>query len=120
MLWHCPFFIGDMMGQYWRKCLAVALWFAWGACAHAQTSISTSGTLVIVPAYGEVRQTNDEAHAIWMIEEQDKNKSIAASRANLKMKQGIDIIKQEDPAAARGARGGGAGPGGRGGRAGQK
>src|SRR3569833_1969919 len=105
MLWHCPFFIGDMMGQYWRKCLAVALWFAWGACAHAQTSISTSGTLVIVPASGEVRQTNDEAHAIWMIEEQDKDKSVAASRANLKMKQGIDIIKQEDPAATLKTRG---------------
>src|SRR3569832_1849031 len=112
MLWHCPFFIGDMMGQYWRKCLAVALWFAWGACAHAQTSISTSGTLVIVPAYGEVRQTNDEAHAIWMIEEQDKDKSVAASRANLRGGRGGGGGGRGGPAAARGARGGGAGPGG--------
>lgn len=67
--------------------------------AHAQTPIQTSGTLVIIPASGEVRQANDEAHLVLMIEEQDKDKAAAASRVNQKMKQGTDIIKREDPSA---------------------
>jgi len=66
---------------------------------HAQTSIQTSGTLVIIPASGEVKQANDEAHLVLMVEEQDKDKAAAASRVNQKMKQGIDIIKREDPLA---------------------
>lgn len=66
---------------------------------HAQSAIQTSGTLVIVPAFGEVKQANDEAHATLMIEEQDKDKSAAASRVNQKMKQGVDIVRQEDPKA---------------------
>lgn len=67
--------------------------------AHAQSGVQTGGTLVIVPAYGEVTQTNDEARANFMIEEQDKDKAAAASRANLKMKQGTEIIRQADPQA---------------------
>ncbi len=66
---------------------------------QAQSNPQTAGTLVIVPAYGEVRHINDEARATYMIEEQDKDKAVAASRVNLKMKQGTDIIKREDPAA---------------------
>lgn len=66
---------------------------------HAQSAIQTSGTLVIVPAFGEVRQANDEAHATLMVEEQDKDKSTAVSRVNQKMKQGADIVRQEDPKA---------------------
>jgi predicted secreted protein len=69
---------------------------------HAQTVVpaaQTSGTLVIVPAYGEVRHANDEARITFMIEEQDKDKSVAASRVNLKMKQGTDILRKEDPKA---------------------
>jgi len=65
--------------------------------AHAQTQ--PSGTLVIVPAFGEVRQANDEARATLMVEEQDKDKAAAASRVNQKMKQGVDILKREDPTA---------------------
>lgn len=66
---------------------------------HAQSAIQTAGTLVIVPAFGEVKHANDEAHATLMIEEQDKDKSTAASRVNQKMKQGADIVRQEDPKA---------------------
>ncbi len=66
---------------------------------HAQTKMATSGTLVIVPADGEVVQANDEARVIWMVEEQDKDKAVAASRANQKMKQGMEILKREDPQA---------------------
>lgn len=67
--------------------------------AHAQ-SLPTSGTLVVVPAYGEVTQANDQAIASFMIEEQDKDKAAAASRVNQKMKQGTDIVRRDDPQAS--------------------
>lgn len=66
---------------------------------HAQPAIQTSGAQVIVPAYGEVRHPNDEAHVTLMVEEQDKDKAVAASRVNQKMKQGTEIVKREDPTA---------------------
>jgi predicted secreted protein len=65
----------------------------------AQPAIQTSGTLIIVPAHGEVRYPNDEARVSLMIEEQDKDKAAAASRVNQKMKQGTEIVKREDPSA---------------------
>ncbi len=68
------------------------------ANAHAQAP--ASGTLVIVPAFGEVTQANDQAVASFMIEEQDKDKSAAASRVNQKMKQGTEIVRREDPQAS--------------------
>jgi predicted secreted protein len=40
-----------------------------------------------------------------MIEEQDKDKAAAASRVNQKMKQGIEILKREDPQASLKTRG---------------
>ncbi|HZW22764.1 SIMPL domain-containing protein [Noviherbaspirillum sp.] len=75
------------------------------AAAHAQTTAQNGGTLVILPAYGEVRQANDEARATLMIEEQDKDKATAASRVNLKMKQGTEIVRKEDPQAVLKTRG---------------
>lgn len=69
------------------------------AKANAQ-SLPTTGTLVIVPAFGEVTHVNDEATANFMIEEQDKDKSAAANRVNQKMKQGTEIVRREDPKAA--------------------
>ena len=60
---------------------------------------STSGALVVVPAYGEVVHANDQAIASFSIEEQDRDKAAAASRVNQKMKQGMDIIRREDPQA---------------------
>jgi predicted secreted protein len=65
--------------------------------AYAQ---STSGTLVVVPAFAEVVHANDQAIASFSIEEQDKDKAVAASRVNQKMKQGMEIIRREDPQAA--------------------
>ena len=62
-------------------------------------SLPTTGTLVIVPAFGEVTHVNDEAVANFMVEEQDKDKSAAASRVNQKMKQGTEIVRREDPKA---------------------
>jgi predicted secreted protein len=58
--------------------------------ALAQSPTAATGTLVTVPATSEVRQANDE---------QDKDKAQAASRVNLKMKQGIELVHREDPQA---------------------
>ncbi|MBC7415906.1 MAG: SIMPL domain-containing protein [Herminiimonas sp.] len=73
--------------------------------AIAQAPLPTAGTLVVIPAYGEVRQANDEAHLTMSIEEQDKDKTVVASRVNLKMKQGVEILKREDPQAVLRTRG---------------
>lgn len=72
--------------------------------SFAQT-VQTSGTLVVVPASGEVKQANDEARLTFSIEEQDKDKALAASRVNQKMKQGMDIVRREDPQAVLTTRG---------------
>ncbi len=69
------------------------------ATAPIQAQANTVGTLVIIPASAEVKQTNDEARAVFMVEEQDRDKTAAASRVNQKMKQGAEIIKREDPQA---------------------
>ncbi|WP_426174748.1 SIMPL domain-containing protein [Massilia sp. TWR1-2-2] len=71
-------------------------------CAHAnaQTTSSTAGALVVVPAFGEVTHANDQATAAFAVEEQDKDKTAAASRVNQKMKQGTEIIRREDPQAS--------------------
>lgn len=78
--------------------VAVLLCVSWGTslAGEAQTSVQTSGTLVVVSAFGEVRHVNDQARATFMIEEEDKEKAAAASRVNQKMKQGIEILKRED------------------------
>jgi uncharacterized protein YggE len=76
--------------------------------AHAQTAINpeqSHGTLITIPAYGEITHANDQAHATLSIEEQDKDKAAAASRVNSKMKQGVEIIKHQDPSALLKTRG---------------
>jgi predicted secreted protein len=67
--------------------------------AQADTVPST-GTLVVVPAFGEVVQPNDQATITLAIEEQDKDKALAASRVNQKMAKGLAIVKQQDPSAS--------------------
>jgi uncharacterized protein YggE len=62
-------------------------------------AVSTSGSLVVVPAFGEVRHANDEVVATFSIEEQDKDKTVAASRVNQKMSKGIELLKRADPQA---------------------
>ena len=73
--------------------------------AHAEGTVQTAGTVVVVPAYGEVKHPNDQAFATFMVEVQDKDKSAAASRVNLKMKQGTDILRKEDSQAILKTRG---------------
>ena len=76
-----------------------------GSAAFAQSAPQTSGTLVIVPAFGEVKHANDQAVLTLTIEEQDKDKAAAASRVNQKMKQGMDIVRKQDPGAELSTRG---------------
>lgn len=75
------------------------------SAAIAQSTVPTRGTLVVVPAYGEVRQINDQAQLTMTVEEQDKDKTVAASRVNIKMRQGVEILKHEDPQAVLKTRG---------------
>lgn len=75
------------------------------AWAQSAPSFQTSGTMVVVPATGEVRRANDEAMLTLMVEEQDKDKAAAASRVNQKLKQGADIVRRQDPAAILQTRG---------------
>jgi predicted secreted protein len=65
----------------------------------AQQNAQTSGTLIVLPASGEVRHPNDQAVLAFLVEEQDRDKAAAASRVSQKMKQGADIIKSRDPSA---------------------
>lgn len=69
------------------------------AAGGAQAQSVSTGTLVVVPAYGEVTRANDEATLVLAVEEQDKDKNAAASRVNAKMKQGTDLVKSADGSA---------------------
>jgi predicted secreted protein len=60
---------------------------------------STTGTIVIVPANGEVRHANDQATVTFAVEEFDKDKAAAAARVNRKMKEGTEIVRRADPKA---------------------
>ena len=51
----------------------IAVLAALAVAVQAQAQLPTSGTLVIVPANGEVTHVNDEATVNFMIEEQDKD-----------------------------------------------
>lgn len=65
----------------------------------SSAQVPTTGTLVIVPAFGEVRHVNDEATVVFSVEEQDKDRALATARVNQKMKQGTEIVRREDPQA---------------------
>ena len=88
--------------------LVAALLFAAQANAQVQAqapaatpaaALSTAGTMVIVPAFGEVSHANDEAVVTFSVEEHDKDKVKAADRVNRKMKEGTAILRQLDPRA---------------------
>ncbi len=69
------------------------------AQVSAQVSLPTTGTLVIVPAAGQVTHVNDEATAIFSLEETGRDKVALAAKVNQRMKQGADIIRAQDPTA---------------------
>lgn len=79
--------------------LVASLVLAAHAGAQTPQAPSTSGTMVIVPANGEVRAANDQAIVTFAVEEFDKDKAAAASRVNRKMKEGTDIVRRADPKA---------------------
>jgi predicted secreted protein len=82
--------------------LILAAGLSLAASAHAQTApavSSTSGALVIVPAFGEVKHANDEATVTFSVEEQDRDRAAATARVNQKMKEGTEIVRREDPQA---------------------
>lgn len=82
---------------------ALSLALAPALSVHAQTNApagpATSGTLVIVPAFGEVKHANDEATVTFAVEEQDKDRAAATARVNQKMKQGTESVRRDDPQA---------------------
>ena len=70
------------------------------ACIVSQAqTVQTTGSLVVVPATGELTVPNDQVRATLQVEEEDKDKAAAASRVNQKMKQGIELLKRQDPQA---------------------
>lgn len=86
--------------------LISSLGLAFASQAQAQAApaspaqvATTSGTLVIVPAFGEVKHVNDEATVTFTVEEQDKDRVAATTRVNQKMRQGTEIVRREDPQA---------------------
>lgn len=87
------------------KMLLLSLGLLTASASFAQASLQSSGTLVIVPASGTAKHVNDEATLTFMVEEQDKDKAVAASRVNQKMKQGSEIVKKADPDALLKTRG---------------
>ncbi len=88
-----------------KSLAAAALVLAFQAHAQAQAPVQstaapvTSGTLVVVPAYGEVKHVNDQAVMTFAVEEHDKDKAAAAARVNRKMKEGTEIVRRADPQA---------------------
>jgi len=79
--------------------LVASLVLAAHAGAQTIAAPSTAGTMVIVPANGEVRHANDQATVSFAVEEFDKDKAAAAARVNRKMKEGTEIVRRADPKA---------------------
>ena len=79
--------------------LVAALMAAGSVSAQSMPAAGTSGTMVIVPANGEVRHANDQAVVTFAVEEFDKDKNAAAARVNRKMKEGTEIVRRADPKA---------------------
>jgi uncharacterized protein YggE len=79
--------------------LGASLVLASYAGAQTMPAPSTAGTMVIVPANGEVRHANDQAIVTFAVEEFDKDKAAAAALVNRKMKEGTEIVRRADPKA---------------------
>ena len=79
--------------------LIASLVLAAHAGAQTMPAPATTGTMVIVPANGEVRHANDQATLTFAVEEFDKDKGAAAARVNRKMKEGTEIVRRADPKA---------------------
>lgn len=67
-------------------------------------SQQTEGSLVTITGVGEIKGENDQAKALFFVEEQDADRGAATARVNRKMKEGIAILKAADPDAVLQAR----------------
>ncbi len=89
-----------------RKTLMLSLALCLPAVLHAQqlpaasatsaAAAKVNGTILTLPAFGEVRLANDQARLVFMVEEQDKDQAAAASRVNRRMKEGTELMKRLD------------------------
>ena len=83
------------------KLAVTAILLAATAAANAAPApLPSSGMLIVLPATGTVRQANDQASLTMTAEETNKDKALAQSRVNQKMKQGLALLKQADPQAS--------------------
>ncbi|MEB0139639.1 MULTISPECIES: SIMPL domain-containing protein [unclassified Undibacterium] len=67
------------------------------ACSMPVLAQSLSGAELSLAGSADIRAENDQAIVTFLVEEQDKDKAVAASRVNQKMKLGTEILKREDP-----------------------
>ena len=83
------------------KLAVTAMFLAATAAAHAAAPapLPSSGMLIVLPATGTVRHANDQASLTMTAEETNKDKALAQSRVNQKMKQALALLKQADPQA---------------------
>ncbi len=65
----------------------------------------TTGTVVSVSGYAEVKAENDQATATFFIEEQDQDRLAAAARVNRQIQAGTELLKQADPQGTYATRG---------------
>lgn len=79
-----------------------AILLAGTAAAHAAAPapLPSSGMLIVLPASGTVRQANDQVTIVMTVEDTNKDKALAQSRVNQKMKQGLALLRQADPQAS--------------------
>lgn len=66
---------------------------------HARADLATPGALVVVNSAAEVSQANDMVTVSFRIDETDKDKAIAESRANDKATKGVETLRRADPTA---------------------
>jgi uncharacterized protein YggE len=86
-----------MESRLFRSRLFVSLFFACFATSAIAEQLSTSGTLLVIPASGRVTRPNDMVVATLLVEERDKDKGAAASRVNSRMSEGTAMLKKLDP-----------------------
>ena len=79
-----------------KKLVAITSVVLCGALSLPALAQQTKGTVLMVSGSGEVHADNDQARATFFVEEQDKNKAVAASRVNQKMKDGTELLKKAD------------------------
>jgi len=76
-----------------KKILGLFLFCVLTASAHAQQM--SAGSQVLVSGRADIKVVNDQAVISFYAEEVDKDKTLAATRVNQKMKAGIEFIKRE-------------------------